>query len=150
MTLDRRRRPIELSIGGSGAFSAGVPPALQKVLGRAYASGSAADMAGRRWELGARLDLRDPLVRAAWARFRAASTSRAAIASLAQAIRDRAYLDVRVYATDNSATGAAAGIAEGVTLGGEYDRVTERARLLTASSRPPAGLWERRLDCAAA
>jgi hypothetical protein len=37
-----------------------------------------------------------------------------------------------------------------VRIGGEYDHVVDRARLLGASSRPPAGLWERRVDCVAA
>jgi hypothetical protein len=65
-------------------------------------------------------------------------------------IRQRAHLDVRTYNTDSRASGAAVGISGGVRLGGEYDHVVDRSRLLSASSRPPAGLWERRFDCVAA
>jgi len=144
LTLDRRRRPVELSLSAAGTLSGGViPPLLKHALG----SASAADMAGRRWELGARLDLRDPLVRATWARVRANPANAAALRALAETIRDRAYLDVRAYRTDNSATGVSAGVGVGVRVGGEYDHVVDQARLLAASSRPPAGLWERRLDC---
>jgi hypothetical protein len=35
----------------------------------------------------------------------------------------------------------------GARIGGEYDHAIERSRLLAASSRPPGGLWEPRLDC---
>lgn len=148
LTLDRRRRPAELSLLASGTISGGaLPVALRRALGSAGPGGATADMAGRRWEFAARLDLRDPLVAATWTRFRESPTSAAAAGALAKTIRQRAYLDVRTYRTDSSMTGATAALAAGVRLGGEYDHATDRARLLTASSRPPAGLWERRLDC---
>jgi len=148
LTLDRRRRPIELSISAGGTMGGGaLPLAVAKALREAKARGATADMAGRRWELGARLDLRDPLVRETWARVRANPANRAAIGALARTIRDRAHLDVRTYRTDASADGAAVAIAGGVRVGGEYDHAIDRARLLAASSRPPGGLWERRLDC---
>jgi hypothetical protein len=151
LTLDRRRRPIELSLTATGMISGGVLPlALQRGLGRTYAAEATTKMTGRRWELGVRLDLRDPQVRANWARFRAHPTSAGAIRALAETVRDRAYLDARAYGIDTSADGVAAGIAGGVRIGGEYDHVVDRARLLGASSRPPAGLWERRVDCVAA
>ncbi len=148
LTLDRRRRPIELSISAGGTMAGGaLPLAVARALREAKARGATAAMAGRRWELGARLDLRDPLVRSSWARVRADPTNRAAIGAFARTIRDRAHLDVRTYRTDSSADGAAAAIAGGVRIGGEYDHAIDRARLLAASSRPPGGLWERRLDC---
>lgn len=151
LTLDRRRRPIELSISVGGAISGGMLPlAVTRALGKAHLEGTAADTAGRRWELAARLDLRDPLVRATWARVRADPASADAIRALAETIRDRAYLDVRAYRTDTSAAGVEAGIGAGIRLGGEYDHTVDRARLLAASSRPPAGLWERRIDCVVA
>ena len=71
----------------------------------------------------------------------------AAIRALGEAIRDRAHLDVRTYRTSATASGAAAGVAGGVRFAGEYDHVVDEARLLSATARPPAGLWERRLDC---
>jgi hypothetical protein len=114
------------------------------------AGGSQGAMVGGRWELGARLNLRDPLVRAAWDRFRRHPTSADAIRALGAAIADRAYLDVRVFRSDSQATGAAVGISEGGRIGGEYDHVVDRSRLSAASSRPPGGLWERRFDCLAA
>ncbi len=148
LTLDRRRRPIELSLSAGATMSGGVLPlAVQRALGRANGGQSTTEMTGRRWELGARLDLRDPRVRATWARFRADPASAGAIRELAATVRDRAYLDARVYATDASADGLAAGVAAGIRVGGEYDHAIDRARLLAASSRPPAGLWEKRLDC---
>jgi len=99
--------------------------------------------------LAARLDLRDPIVRASWARFRRDPTSSAAITALGETIRDRAHLDVRTYRTASTLRGGEVGISAGVRVGGEYDHVTDEARLLAASSRPPAGLWERRFDCLA-
>ena len=152
LTLDRRRRPTELSLSAGGTIAAGValPVALKRVLRGARGAGGFGEVGGRRWELAARLDLRDPVVQARWARFRRAPTSAAAIRALGETIRDRAYIDVRAYRTGSTARGGEAGIAGGVRVGGEYDHIVDEARLLTASSRPPAGLWERRLDCVAA
>jgi hypothetical protein len=148
VTLDRRRRPIELSLSAAGSVAAGA--ALPSIFTTSQASASQALAGGRRWELAARLDLRDPVVQAAWARVRRHPTSAAAIRALGSVIGRRAYLDARAYRTDSTATRVAAGISEGVRLGGEYDHVVDRSRLLSASSRPPAGLWERRFDCLAA
>jgi len=102
---------------------------------------------GRRWDLSARLDLRDPDVAAAWSGFRRDPTSARAIGELGMRLRTQARLDARVYAVRSASDGAGAEAALGVKLGGELDRTTERARLLAASTRPPGGLWERRPDC---
>lgn len=152
LTLDRRRRPTELSLSAGGMIAAGVglPVALKRAFRGARGAAAVGDVGGRRWEFAARLDLRDPVVRSTWVRFRRAPTSAAAIRALGETIRDRAYLDVRAYRTGSIARGGEAGIAGGVRIGGEYDHIIDEARLLTASSRPPAGLWERRLDCVAA
>jgi len=151
LTLDRHRRPTELSLSAAGTIAAGValPVALKRVLRGARGDASLGDLGGRRWELAARLDLRDPIVRASWARFRRDPTSGAAIKALGETIRDRAHLDVRAYRTASTLRGGEVGISAGVRVGGEYDHVTDEARLLAASSRPPAGLWERRFDCLA-
>lgn len=149
LTLDRRRRPIELSLTAGGAIAAGValPVALKRGLRGARGLGALGEVGGRRWELLARLDLRDPVVRATWERLRRAPASAAAIRALGVTMRERAFLDVRAYRTGSTARGGEVGVAGGVRLGGEYDHVVDEARLLSASSRPPAGLWERRLDC---
>ena len=147
LTLDRHRRPTELSLSAGGTLAAGttLPPGLARVLGSE--SASSMSTGGRRWELAARLDLRDPVVAAAWARVRRDPGSGDAIRGLAEMIRDRAHLDVRAYRTSGSYDGAAAGISIGPRIGGEYDHTIDRSRLLAASSRPPGGLWEPRLDC---
>ena len=149
LTLDRDRRATELSLsaGGTIAAGAGLPFGLQRALRATKGGASLGELEGRRWEFAARLDLRDPQVQAIWARFRRNPTSASAIRALGETLRDRAYLDLRAYRTGSTARGGAAGISGGVRLGGEYDHVTDAARLLSASSRPPAGLWERRLDC---
>jgi hypothetical protein len=147
LTLDRHRRPTELSFSAGGTLAAGtaLPPGLARALGSA--TGASMSTGGRRWELAARLDLRDPAVAAAWARVRRDPSSGDGIAALGAMIRDRAYLDVRTYRTSGSYDGAAAGMSGGFRIGGEYDHAIDRSRLLAASSRPPGGLWEPRLDC---
>ena len=152
VTLDRRRRPTELSLSAAGTVAAGValPLSLRRVLRRGRGDASLGDLGGRRWELAARLSLLDPVVRAAWERFRRDPASGAAIRALGETIRERAYLDVRAYRTASTAGGGEIGVSAGLRVGAEYDHVIDEARLLAASSRPPAGLWERRLDCVAA
>jgi hypothetical protein len=148
MTLDRHRRPTELSLTASGTLAAGaaLPPGLSRALG-GRASAMSADGRGRRLELGARLDLRDPLVAAAWRRFRDDPGSGDAVRGLGEAIRDRSHLDVRTYRTTSTSSGASAGIGQVVQAGGEYEHTIEDSRLLAASSRPAGALWEERSDC---
>ncbi len=151
VTLDRDHRPVELALNASGEVAAGaaLPTGLAGPLG--VRGGGAAQLAlkGRRWEVGARVDLRDPAVAAAWAAFRHDPTSADAIGALGAQLR-RAHLDVRTYAVSSESDGAGAGIAAGLRLAGEIDHTTDRARLLAAATRPPGGLWERRTDCVAA
>jgi hypothetical protein len=148
LTLDRRRRPTELSLSASGTLAAGaaLPPTLTRALGGRVAAISAGEH-GRRFELAARLDLRDPLVAAAWARFRDAPGSAVAIRGLGEMIRERAHLDLRTYHTSSTSRGASAGVGQGVQVGGEIEHTVESSRLLAAASRPAGGLWEQRLDC---
>lgn len=152
LTLDRRRRPRELSLLAGGTIAAGIalPVALKRVLRGARGAAAIGGAGGRRWELSARLDLRDRAVQATWARFRRAPTSVAARRALGETIRDHGHLDVVAYRTGSTARGAEVGVAGGVRVGGEYDHIVDEARLLSASTRPPGGLWERRLDCMAA
>lgn len=149
LTLDRRRRPVELSLSAKGTVAAGdsLPVGIAQALGAAATADASSTAAGRRWELGARVDLRDPAVAAAWRAFRGSPTSPAAIRALGEQLRSRATTDVRGYRLDSSATGAGARLALGLKLGGEYEHVRDRARLLAAATRPPWGLWEQRVDC---
>lgn len=148
VTIDRRRRATELSLAASGTLAGGaaLPPSLARALG-GRAAVLSVDGRGRRVELAARLDLRDPLVAAAWQRFRDDPASGDAISGLGAAIRDRAHLDVRMYGTKITSSGASAGLGQIVQAGGEYDHTVEDSRLLAASSRPSGGLWEQRSDC---
>ena len=150
VTLDGRRRATELALTASGTLAAGaaLPPSLSRVVG-GRASALSVDGRGRRFEFDARLDLRDPLVVAAWKRFLEDRGSGHAIRALGEAVRDRARLDLRTYRTSSTSSGVSAGIGQVVQAAGEYDHTIENARLLSASTRPPGGLWEKRLDCVA-
>jgi hypothetical protein len=152
LKLDRDRRPIELSLTASGTIAAGAAasPVLARALPRGGAAGAgagSADLAGRRWELEVRLDLTAPAVAAAWSAVRRNPASPAAIRTLGAMLATQGHLDVRSYATTSETEGAAASIAHVLKVGGEVDRTTDTARLLSASSRPPGGVWEQRFDC---
>jgi len=149
LTLDRGGRPIELALTGTGSLAAGaaLPSGLARRLGIQDADDAQVNMKGRRWELGARLDLRDPDVAAAWAAFRRDPASVDAIRALGAAVRTQAALDLRTYAVSSEADGAAVGVGVGPRVGGEIDHTVDRARLLAAATRPPGGLWEQRSDC---
>ncbi|MGH2841667.1 MAG: hypothetical protein ACRDKY_12670 [Solirubrobacteraceae bacterium] len=149
LTLDRRKRPVELSLLAVGEVAAGarLPSALAAPLALSGDANAPANLVGRRWEFAARLDLRDPEVAAAWKRFRRSPASLAAIRGLARALRERAHLDARTYSARNSSNGTALGLSLGLRLGGEMEHMVDRFNLIAASSRPPGGLWEPRLDC---
>jgi hypothetical protein len=151
LTLDRHRRPIELGLNATGSVAAGatLPTGIARRLG-VRADDAQMKLRGRRWELGARLSLRDADVAAAWAAFRRDPSDSGAIRALAAALRTRSHVDVRTYAVESEADGGAVGAGAGLRVGGELDRTTDRARLLAAASRPPGGLWEQRSDCVVA
>lgn len=152
LTLDRRRRPVELSLSASGSVAAGalLPLGLARPLELTAAPAAALNAGGRRWELGARVSLSDPGVAAAWQAFRSAPASRAAIRGLGEALRDHALLDVRSYRVDSSSAGVEVGAALGLRVGGELEHTIYRVRLVAAATRPPFGLWEARVDCVGA
>jgi len=152
LTFDRERRPVELSVLASGSVSGGtaLPPGVAEALGTGGDDSASQNLTGRRWEAAARLDLTDPEVAAAWGAFRRDPASAATIAALGRQLAGRAHLDVRTYGTDTSSDGFAAAVGGGFRVGGETDRTVDRAKLLKASSRPPGGLWEQRVDCLAA
>jgi hypothetical protein len=149
LTLDRRRRPVELSLSAGGSVAAGklLPAALARPLEQATGRGAALNAAGRRWELGARVDLHDPDVAAAWTAFRRAPASPAAIRGLGEQLRDRAVMDMRSYRLDSTSDGVAAAAALGLRVGGELEHTIDRSKLLAAATRPPSGVWEPRVDC---
>jgi len=151
LRLDRRRRPVELSLRASGTVAAGakLSKALAAPLALSGTDDVPANVGGRRWEFVARSDMTDPEIAAAWKRFRGSPTSPAAIRGLGQALRERARLDVRTYRARNSSIGTSIGLAFGVKFGAETDRAIDRFNLLAASTRPPGGVWEPRLDCVA-
>ncbi|MGI8731632.1 MAG: hypothetical protein ACR2LK_16890 [Solirubrobacteraceae bacterium] len=150
LRLDRTRRPIGLSLNASGTVTGGskLPFGLAEPLGvGAGDRGASANMGGRRWEVGARVDLRDPSVAAAWKAFRHNPTSSDTIRALGDQLRERAHVDVRSYAVRSQSDGGALSLALGLKLGGEVLHTTDRSTLLSAVTRPPGGLWEPRLDC---
>ena len=149
LTRDRRRRPVELSLLALGEVAGGamLPKVLAAPLALSGEQNVPANLVGRRWELAARVELSDPDVAAAWRRFRRSPASLAAIRGLARAFRERAHLDVRTYRARSSSNGTSVGFALGAKLGGETELAIDRFDLLSASSRPPGGLWEPRLDC---
>lgn len=147
LTLDRRRRPVELSLGATGLVEAGstLPGALAAPLARAD---GALDARGRRWEISARVSLAAPGVAAAWRSFRRAPGSPDAIRALGIALREHARLDVRTYRVHTSADGVSGRLAlAGLRLGGEIEHTIDRSQLVAAATRPPFGLWEARVDC---
>lgn len=151
LKLDRHGRPVELWMLATGTVAAGarLSSALAAPLALSGTDDVPAHLGGRRWELAARAELTDPEVFAAWKRFRGSPTSLAAIRGLGQALRDRAHLDVRAYRARNSSVGTALGFSLGWRFGADTEHAIERYNLLAASSRPPGGLWEPRLDCVA-
>ena len=76
------------------------------------------------------------------------SRSGEAVLALGRALRDRARIDVRRYTREASSDGDGVDAGMGVRAGVEWGRDREATRLLSAVTRPPGGLWERRLDCA--
>ncbi|MEA2151763.1 MAG: hypothetical protein QOD69_3593 [Solirubrobacteraceae bacterium] len=151
LTLDRHGRPAELSLSATGRVAAGtsLPSGIADALAQVLPNTTSASTGGRRWELAARADLRDPAVAAAWRAFRSSPTSTAAIRALGAALHSHATVDVRTYALESATSGIGAAVALGVRLGGEYERATDHAKLLAAARRPPFGVWEARVDCVA-
>jgi hypothetical protein len=149
LTLDRHGRPSELSLSAGGAVAGGaqLPAGVADALKRAIPGTASASTDGRRWEVGARVDLRDPAVAGAWEAYRRAPASAAAIRALGGVLRSHATVDVRTYALDGTASGVGGSVAVGLKLGGELEHAVERAKLLAAARRPPFGLWEERMDC---
>lgn len=149
LTLDRDHRPVELVLTATGRVAAGtsLPSGIANALTQLIPNTASAETGGRRWELGARLDLRDPDVARAWQAFRQSPTSRDAIRGLGEALRTHATLDMRSYRLESSTSGAGASAALGLKIGGEFENTTDSAQLLAAVTRPPFGLWEPRLDC---
>ena len=149
LTLDRRGRPAELTLSATGKATDGamLPKGIVDAMVQAGDPRTQTATGGRRWEVGARADRRDPAVAGAWQAFRRAPTSSAATGALGEALRDHATVDVRTYALNSSTSGFGGSVALGIKFGGEYEHAVDRAKLLAAARRPPFGLWEARTDC---
>lgn len=153
LTFDRHHRATGLSLNAVGSVAAGatLPAWAARALGVGDGRlGSDTSTSSRRWELSESIDLRDPVVAAAWAAYRHDPLSLAAIRTLGAQLHDEAQVDVRSYATSGDSSGIGAGVAFGGKLGGEIEHAVDRSRLLSAASRPPGGLWEQRFDCESA
>ena len=152
LALDRQHRPVELTLSATGkaADGATLPAGITDALSQAADPRTSSNTGGRRWELGARVDLHDPAIAVAWNAFRKAPTSSAAIRAFGEQLRSHASLDVRDYRLDGSTSGISGSFALGLKVGGEYEHATDHAQLLAAVTRPPLGLWEPRVDCVGA
>ncbi len=137
VTMDRDGHPTELAalVGGHAQAGASV------------GTGASATAGTSRWEAEARVGLDDPEVAAALRAWRSAPASGDAVLGLGRALRDRARIDVRRYARDASSDDDGVDAGMGVRAGVQWGRDREATRLLSAVTRPPGGLWERRLDC---
>jgi hypothetical protein len=138
VTMDREGRPTELAALVGGHARAGA----------AVETGASATAGTARWEAEARVGLADPEVAAALRAWRSSPAAGEAVLGLGRALRDRARIDVRRYAREASSDGDGVDAGMGVRAGVEWGRDREATRLLSAVTRPPGGLWERRLDCA--
>jgi hypothetical protein len=137
VTQDRDGRWRELSALLGGRAEAGVQ----------VQEGPSARAGGTRWEAQATVGLDDPEVLAALRAWRAAPVSDHAVAGLGRALRDRARLDLRRYAREGTSDSDGVSGGAALRLALERGRSSESTRLVAASTRPPGGLWEQRLDC---
>jgi hypothetical protein len=137
VTQDRAGRPTEVAalVGGLAEGAASMQ------------AGPSGTVGGSRWEAEARVSLEDPDVLAALRRWRSSPLSDDAVVGLGRALRDRANVDVRRYTREASSDADGASAGAGVRLAVELGRDAESTRLVSAVTRPPGGLWERRLDC---
>jgi hypothetical protein len=152
LTLDRHGAAQQLSLETTGIMTSGgtLPLEIARGVGTSLErsmAASSSDMTGRSWDLRAQVDLRDPDAAAAWKTFRHHPTSPAAIRALGAILRNQSQLSMSSYAADSDVDGVSGGVAFGLKLAGELGRTVDRSRLLSASIRPPGGLWEQRFDC---
>lgn len=151
VTLDRAGEPSELSLTGSRLVSrvAGLSGSLRQLVATAQVGG------GRRIEIDARLDLRDPGNREAALRFLDGARRPDRVGALVGAARglgDRLFsfadLQARAYRVAERRSGVGGRLRAGGGVGGELLRQREDSRLAGAWERPPGGAWRERLDCA--
>jgi len=142
--VERDGRPRELVVSGS-------------LMARGEAAGPGLDAVGlgavrgsRRVEVTSRLDLRVPENARAFAAWRAAPLDVRTAETLARAVARAGRVELRAYATAGREDSSGVSARLGLEVGGEWREGEEHERLVGASDRPPGGLWEPRLDCAAA
>jgi hypothetical protein len=135
-------------MGSATALSALVGGRAQA--GAQLVTGEEASTGEERWEAEARVSLDDPAVRGALRAWRRSPASLDAVRALGVALRDRARVDVRRYTREASSDSDGGSLGLGPRVGVELSRSREATRLVSAATRPPGGLWERRVDCLAA
>ena len=62
-------------------------------------------------------------------------------------MHDGAVIDARTYAIDNDTSGLEGRVGRGAQIGFEYEKRTEKARLVAATTRGIDGQWRVRDDC---
>jgi hypothetical protein len=144
LTLDRSGRAKELSavVGGQGEAQIGTSGDLATAIGEHTARASTG-----RWEAEARVSVTDPATLAAFAAWRRDPLSADAVRHLGKTLYDRGRLDVRRYARTAGSDSDGFNASLGVRFGVDVEHDTESLRLLRASTKPPGGLWEPRVDC---
>jgi hypothetical protein len=153
IVYDKDGKPKELVVTATGQVDHGKLPSAQlKKLVLTQRSGGRA-------ELDARLDLTVPenlaLTKAALASMAVNPGTDVALAMpallrLASRIEEGGRMDLRVYKGSSSTTGAGGSIGVGGRYGADVSRDEQTLDLLAASSRPPGGVWEPRVDCTGA
>jgi hypothetical protein len=108
----------------------------------------------RRWVTDSHLDLSDPQNLAATRGVVDALTDPLhprrlvdAIAALSRRLHDGAVIDARTYAIDDDTSGLEGRVGRGAQVGFEYEKRTEKARLVAATTRGIDGQWRVRDDC---
>lgn len=137
----------EVATGGTIALRLAPGPRVLEVDITAFT-----EVAGERRELHARIDPRSPGVAEALAAWRRAPADPAMLAALGRAASAGAALDERRYTVDDSERehGAEVSLGLGLELGATATQGLTTQRLVEQRSRPVGGLWETRLECAAA
>ena len=151
VSWDRDNRLSTLRVLLIGDASSTLSADLETARGR---TGKPNDARGQRLQVAATLDLTVPANRAALDRVLAGMDPRglgrdlpAAVVALGGRLAADGLVDVARYGTSKWGIGGGAEAALGLKVGGELSVSDERTHLLDAWSRPPGGLWERRLDC---
>jgi hypothetical protein len=151
LTVDRNDRWLDLARIRTGELSgaASLPSELASVA-------DALDVpttGRRRWVTEAHLDLSDAQNLAAAEAALSAPRSTdplgplKALNALSHRLDRHGVVDARTYAVDSDAKGFEAHGGNGFKVGGNYEKTTEKTRLIAAETRGIDGRWRHRDDC---